>query len=167
MTESKPSKTARKRENLALQTLGERLIDLTEDQLRVMGLPQNLFDAVTEAARIKSRGALRRQRQLIGKLMRNVDPGPIRRALDDFQFEEKKAKDIFRQAESWRDRLVSHGQARLKEFFEMTGTENAELSSLLSEFAVTSTDAGRRALRRRIFRLVHAELSGTQDTIEQ
>ena len=167
MPKSKPSKTARKRETLALQALGEQLIDLTREQLQLMGLPQALFDAVSDAAKIRSRGALRRQRQLIGKLMRKVDPEPIRRALEDLQCEERKEKDLFKQAEGWRDRLVNQGQEALREFFEMTGTSNAELATTLSDYAVTSHDAGRRALRRRIFRLVHAELTGTRDTIER
>ena len=165
MTESKPSKSARKRENLALQALGERLTELTEEQLQEMSLPQELFDAVIDMAHIKSRGALRRQRQLIGKFMRRVDPEPIRRALDGFRSAEKRAKETFRQAEIWRDRLLNEGQAALPEFLEITGSDIAALKSLLSDYAVTANDAGRRALRRRIFRVVHAELAGTQDTI--
>ena len=81
MTESKPSKSARKREFLALQKLGEELIALSETELRQMGLEQNLLDAVLEAQLIKAHGALRRQKQYIGKLMRAVDPEPVRAAI--------------------------------------------------------------------------------------
>ena len=81
MTESKPSKSARKREFLALQKLGEELITLKESELRQIGLEQNLLDAVLEAQLIRTHGALRRQKQYIGKLMRNVDPEPVRAAI--------------------------------------------------------------------------------------
>lgn len=81
MTDSKPSKSARKREYLALQKLGEDLISFKESELRQIGLQENLLEAVLEARQIKSRGALRRQKQYIGKIMRQVDPEPIREAI--------------------------------------------------------------------------------------
>ncbi|MGI9238124.1 MAG: DUF615 domain-containing protein, partial [Woeseiaceae bacterium] len=49
MTELKPSKSARKREFLALQKLGEDLIGLKETDLRKMGLDEDLLDALLEA----------------------------------------------------------------------------------------------------------------------
>ena len=82
MDESKPSKSARKREYLALQKLGEELITLQEPDLQKMSLDEDLLEAVLEARRMKKHGALRRQRQYIGKLMGRVDPEPIRTALE-------------------------------------------------------------------------------------
>jgi ribosome-associated protein len=81
VTDLKPSKSAKKREYLALQKLGEDLIGLNEPDLRKMELDEDLLEAVLEARRIKSHGALRRQKQYIGKLMRHVDPEPIRAAM--------------------------------------------------------------------------------------
>lgn len=81
MTETKPSKSARKREYLALQKLGEELLAVKEPDLLGIELADELLEAVLEARRIKSHGALRRQKQYIGKLMRQVDPEPIRAAL--------------------------------------------------------------------------------------
>ncbi len=159
MANSKPSKSAKKRVFLELQALGEQLLGLTEEQLRSMDLDENLFDAVIAAAKMQSHGALRRQCQLIGRLMRNVDPEPIRRALDALQHQEKTAKDVFRRAEEWRDRIVQRGYPGLSEFFDMTGRKNGDLSILLIEYAATTGDSGRRVLQRKIFRLVHAELT--------
>lgn len=83
MDDSKPSKSARKREYLALQKLGEDLIPLLESDLRAMNLDEDLLDAVLEAKRMKKRGALRRQKQYIGKLMgRLVDPDAVRAAVE-------------------------------------------------------------------------------------
>lgn len=78
MDDLKPSKSARKREYLALQKLGEELITLKESDLEALPLDDNLREAVMEARQIKAHGALRRQKQYIGKLMRHVDPEPIR-----------------------------------------------------------------------------------------
>ena len=153
------SKSAKKRQVLALQTLGERLIDLTEEQLRDMVLDENLVDAVVAASKMKSRGALRRQRQLIGKLMRNVDPEPIYCAIEAYQRQENTDKEIFRRAEHWRDRIVQERQDGLNEFFEATSITNGDLSSILNEYVASSEDTARRALRRRIFHCVHEELA--------
>jgi ribosome-associated protein len=83
--DTKPSKSEKKREYLALQKLGEALIPLQEEDLRAMALDEELLDAVLEAKRISKRGALRRQKQYIGKLMGRVDPEPIRAALARLQ----------------------------------------------------------------------------------
>jgi ribosome-associated protein len=80
--DTKPSKSARKRAYLALQKLGEELITLRESDLQAMPLDEELRDAVLEARRIKAHGALRRQKQYIGKLMGRIDPEPIRAALE-------------------------------------------------------------------------------------
>ncbi len=81
MTETKPSKSARKREYLALQKLGEELITLKQSDLYSLPLDDDLRLAVTEARQIKAHGALRRQKQYIGKLMRHIDPEPLRSEL--------------------------------------------------------------------------------------
>ena len=78
MTELKPSKSARKREYIALQKLGEDLIALKDSDLDCLPLDDNLREAVQEARLIKAHGALRRQKQYIGKLMRHIDPEPLR-----------------------------------------------------------------------------------------
>lgn len=78
MTELKPSKSARKREYIALQKLGEELITLTDPELQSLPLEEALLEAVMEARQITAHGALRRQKQYIGKLMRHIDPEPLR-----------------------------------------------------------------------------------------
>ena len=80
MNQPKPSKTAKKREYLELQDLGVQLTTLTDEQLESIHIDEDLLRAVREARRMTSHGALRRQRQLIGKLMRQTDPSPLRSA---------------------------------------------------------------------------------------
>ena len=57
----------------ALQDLGEALVALSADRLARIELPDSLRAAIDEARRIHKFGALRRQLQYIGKLMRSVD----------------------------------------------------------------------------------------------
>jgi 5-(carboxyamino)imidazole ribonucleotide mutase len=79
--EDRPSKSARKREALAAQKLGEELILLKDADLEALALPERLSEAIRQARRIRSRAAGARQRQYIGKLMREIDLEPIQAAL--------------------------------------------------------------------------------------
>lgn len=111
-----PSRSQLKRDMEALQRLGEELVALPENQLAAMPLPEKLRDAVEFARRITSHGALKRQRQYIGKLMRDVDPAPIRARLDELRNADRLTKARFQQTERWRDRLIAEGDAALAEF---------------------------------------------------
>lgn len=64
------SKSQKKREADAIQKLGVALISLKIEQINSMNLPQPLHQAIIAAKSLKSHGAVRRQEQLIGKLMR-------------------------------------------------------------------------------------------------
>ena len=70
---SQPSKSQRKREMNELQTVGEKLLDLNNKQLKTLELPKDLAEAVSLAQRLKKTEALRRQVQFIGRLMRELD----------------------------------------------------------------------------------------------
>lgn len=81
----RPSKSAKKREMLDLQSIGAELVALSTDQLKKIDLPDNLREAVRDCQRFTQHGAHRRQLQYIGKLMRNIDPAPIQAALDELK----------------------------------------------------------------------------------
>ncbi|MEM6640622.1 MAG: ribosome biogenesis factor YjgA [Pseudomonadota bacterium] len=100
------SKTRRKKDMLELQKMGEALIDLPPKQYADMPLPENLRDAVDAARGMSKRGALHRQKQFIGRVMRSVDPQPIRRALAALEQQDRQAARRFHRAEHWRDRLL-------------------------------------------------------------
>ena len=155
MTDSKPSKSARKREHLDLQELGEQLITLTENQLSAMPLNEDLLAAIHDATRMKTHGALRRQKQLIGSLMRHVNPEPIRAALALCGAETQQDKQIFAAAERWRDRIVSEGSDAIDELNAATGPSDDQLRRLQGDLATTANETVERRLRRQIFRCVH------------
>ena len=164
MTGAKPSKSERKRQILALQELGERLIALSDSALRDLRLDEKLEKAVRDAGAMTSRGALRRQKQLIGKLMRNVDPEPIRQALARLSAEDLRAKRRFARAERWRDKLVRDGDTALAEFESESRCEDDELRQLLRDLAVTYDERHEKALRKQLFRRVHTILvAATED----
>ncbi|BBU68622.1 ribosome biogenesis factor YjgA [Fluviibacter phosphoraccumulans] len=107
-TESRrPSKTKAKEEMDALQELGKRLVGVSNDRLKKLDIPEILADAVREAKRISSFGALRRQMQYIGKLMRDVDVEPIQEMLDEIDGVSNKANARFHALEKQRDKLLA------------------------------------------------------------
>jgi ribosome-associated protein len=107
----RPSKSARKRAAHAAQDLGELLIALPEGELASLAIPEELAEAVRAARRISSRAGLARQRQYIGRLMRALDPEPIRAALAARGAVSARAAERFRRAERWRERLIADGGA--------------------------------------------------------
>ena len=100
------SKTKAKEEVEALQALGRRLVGVGNDRLKKLDIPESLRDAVLDAKKITSHGALRRQMQYIGKLMRDVDTDPIQEMLDELDGVSNKATARFHALEKLRDRLL-------------------------------------------------------------
>jgi len=107
--DSRPSKSARKRQSDDLQTLGEALIALSDSELDGLPLPEPLRDAVLLARRITAHGGLYRQKQYIGKLMRKIDAEPIREALTAKRERERVEAIRFHRIEQWRERLLREG----------------------------------------------------------
>jgi ribosome-associated protein len=155
VTDSKPSKSARKREHHALQALGEQLIELKESELKTVPMDENLLEAILDAQQIKAHGALRRQRQLIGKLMGHVDPEPIRNALAALGADSRRNKQIFTQAERWRDRISNEGSEAVDEFQAAVHCDTSELRRIAAELSSAPNQAIERRLRKQIFRQLH------------
>ena len=111
MTDELPSKTQRKKQMHALQDLGAELVALNEDQLTAMALPDNLRDAVIGAKGITKFEACRRQLQYIGKLMRTIDPEPIRARSDVWKATSREHTAQLHLIERWRERLLADESA--------------------------------------------------------
>ena len=158
MTDLKPSKSQKKRMQTALQDLGEQLIGLSDEQLASLSLDERLNYAIQEARRMKSHEAKRRQKQYIGKLMRDVDQEPIHALLSSLQGDDRRQKRIFANAERWRDRLVREGHDALQAFATESGQASAALASLLADLQRATSDRSETTIRRNIFRHVHDSL---------
>ena len=107
-----PSKSELKRRMLALQELGEALVSLSDKQLATIPMPdERLEEAIREARQIRSNSARKRHLQYIGKLMRDIDPDPIRRALDGLHQQQRQANQDFHQLENLRDDVLRAGSS--------------------------------------------------------
>lgn len=112
------SKSQLKREVEALQKLGEKLIKLKPAELEKLPLSDALLDAILHAQTINSHGAIRRQRQYIGKLMRSEDSETIQQLYDQLTQQNQQETAQFHLLERLRDKLIIQGDAALDEVLE-------------------------------------------------
>lgn len=159
MSRTKPSKSERKRQQLELQRLGEELVLLDPSLLDELPLTERLRDAIASLGPMKSHEARRRQRQYIGKLMREIDPEPIHRLLDRLRADDRREKRLFATAERWRDRLVHDGEPALDELVADLGLDPTRLASLLADLRHAFSDRDTQRIRRELFREIHAALA--------
>jgi len=155
VTDLNPSKSQKKRMQTALQDLGEQLIGLSDDLLASLSLDERLNYAIQEARRMKSHEAKRRQKQYIGKLMRDIDQEPIQALLSSLKVDDRQQKRIFANAERWRDRLVREQHDALQAFEAETGHADSALAALLADLERATSDRSETTIRRNIFRHVH------------
>lgn len=149
-----PSKTQRKKAMHALQSLGEKLVELSADQLDRLDLPEALHDAVVEAGRIRSREGRRRQLQYIGRLMRGVDSERIAEALALLQGESDAAKAEFHALERWRARLLADDAALTDWLAANPGSDAQLLRQLIRNARRETTEGKPPRASRALFRLL-------------
>ena len=125
------SKTRRKREMHELQALGVALVALPEGMLQAMALDSRLLEAVLEAKRITAHEGKRRQIQYIGRLMRDVDPVPIRARIAELEGSSAQATARHRRLEGWRERLIADDEALTAFAAEHPGADLQALRALI------------------------------------
>ena len=102
------SKTRRKRAMEELQALGEELVALPGDRIKRIDIPEELREAIGEARRMPRHDeARRRQMQYIGKLMRAIEPEPIRTAIAAARGESAGETAKLHRLEKLRDDLLA------------------------------------------------------------
>ncbi len=112
------SKSQLKREMHALQDLGKRMLDLSNDQLETLPISETLRSAIEESRRIRQNEAKRRHLQYVGKIIRQEDdPEALKRAIDAFDAGSEEHTRRHHLAERWRDRMITEGDSVVGEFF--------------------------------------------------
>ena len=126
-----PSKTKVKKQMLALQDLGEELVKLSKEHLAEIEIPDSLRLAVRDVKKMKSFGAINRQMQYIGKLMRDVDPEPIQAKLAEWNGTSRQHIAWLHQVERWRDRLIEEPDSLTELLAAHPGADVQHLRALL------------------------------------
>jgi ribosome-associated protein len=150
------SKTRRKREMHELQALGVALAALPESQLKEMQLGEDLLEALLEVKRIKSHEAKRRQMQYIGRLMRDVDPAPIRARLAEVEGHSAQATARHRRLETWRERLLDDDAALTEFAAAYPGADLQALRALIRNARKEKKEGKPPRAYRELFRVLKA-----------
>jgi ribosome-associated protein len=115
------------------QALGEALVVLDAPRLASLGLPERLADAIAQARTITRHEGRRRQMQYIGRLMRDVDPGPIQVALDGWSRGTAADRLRFAALERWRDRILDDANGVAEFVAAHPAADLAQLERLTAE----------------------------------
>jgi ribosome-associated protein len=156
------SKSQLKREANALQDLGEELIELAPADLERIPMEDRLREAILDA-RSMTRGALKRQRQLIGKLMRETDPAPIVQALDTRRQKAMESVRRFHQLEALRDQLIESGDHAMGDVLERYPNADRQQLRQLTRQAQKEATQGKPNASRALFRYLKALEDSTTD----
>ena len=106
------SRTQRKLNDQALQELGQALVSVGEEKLAELALPERLREAILQARAISKFGALRRQMQYIGRLMREEgDADTIREQLEAWKGISVQETARLHLIERWRLKLLDDDRA--------------------------------------------------------
>ena len=155
------SKTALKKHSAALQKLGKQLVSLSEKELA--GIPidhEELLRAVRQARRIRSHSARRRHLQLIGKIMRKIDPQPIARALENLHLQGRREASALHELEQLRSALLREGNTAIGRILErFPQADRRHLRQLLRQAHREQANTKPPAASRKLFRYLR-ELSG-------
>lgn len=125
------SKTKLKAEADAQQALGIRLTELTKDKLLKLNLPEAVMTAILETKKITANGAIRRHRQYLGRLMRDIDSAPIMEQLARWDGKHTAENAYFHGLERWRDRLINEPNALSEFMMQYPATDSQQLRTLI------------------------------------
>lgn len=161
-----PSKTALKKQMHELQAVGEQLLDLPAGRLASVPLPDALREAVMLARKMHKFGALNRQKQYIGKLMRRIDAQPIREALAAIEHEGLAEKHTHKLCEIWRDRLLNEGDPALESFLEKyRGSDRQQLRQIIRKHQKAGSEIVLATESKKLYRFLHAVLAADEKTV--
>ena len=152
------SKTRRKRQMRELHDVGAALVKLSKDQLTRIEMPERLREAITQCRDITKHEARRRQVQYIGRIMRDIDAGPIAAQLAQIEAPSKRQTAVFHVAERWRTDLLEQPDAIarfVKEYPEADPNRLRELAEKAREEKRTSKPLRRY---RELFHVLNAFL---------
>ncbi|MDO9366459.1 MAG: ribosome biogenesis factor YjgA [Methylotenera sp.] len=161
-TEEPISKTKLKAEADEQQALGVRLTELSKDKLLKLDLPDAVLTAVLDTKKITANGAIRRHRQYLGRLMRDIDNAPILEQLARWDGKHTAENAYFHGLERWRDRMIADTNV-LAEFIALyPKTDIQQLRTLVRNAQKELTANKPPKSSREIFKLLR-EITGDKN----
>lgn len=151
--EAPKSKSQLKREMTALQEMGEELVKLTPNQLAKIPLDENLRQEILKAQSMKKFGALKRQHQYIGRLMRSIETDAIEQALDRMKSHNAEDSQRFHRLEKLRDQLINSGDDSINQVVDVyPAADRQHLRQLLRQIQKETDQQKPPSASRKLFR---------------
>lgn len=161
-----PSKSQRKRDMIALQKLGEELVEQSAERIRKCQISDDLCNAVLECQRIKNREGRRRQLQYIGKLMRKLTEDEIefiKQQLESWKGLSKADTALLHAVESQRTQLLENPNA-FTDFMKQFPQANSQQLRTLIRNAKKEQEAKKPPKAyRELYKVIRALISDQQD----
>jgi len=126
-----PSKTALKREADQLKQLGVAVSELPKARRAQIDMPEDLREAINAYSRMTSHGAKKRQMQYVGKLIRGIDPTPLKQAVEDFEAGRAANAETRHEMERWARRLIDDDETLTEWITDHPETDIQHLRSLI------------------------------------
>ena len=158
----RPSKSQRKREMLALQKVGEQLVNESSDRIKRVSMPENLRDAIFECQRIKNYEGRRRQLQFIGKIMRSLDEKTlsiINQTIESWEGLSKADTVLMHALENQREKLLSQETALTEFLHKYPQTNVQQLRTLIRNAKKERAENKPPKAYREIYRLLKQIMS--------
>lgn len=151
--QERQSKSARKREVVALQELAERMAALSDRELERLGVAAALREALAQVRPMRPSGARNRQLKHCVKFMGGDALGEVEAYLQDRHSQQVSANRTLHAVERWRDRLVSEGDAALDQLIEALPDLDRQQMRQLMRDAARERETGKPAgAGRKLFR---------------
>lgn len=128
---ARPSKTQVKKAMLALQDLGQELLNLNPEQLEALPLDEAQREAVEDLRNTHARSAHKRQIKYLGKLLQDADVDALREALARARTGQVAASDRLHELEAWRERLLTEEGALASWIAAHPQSDNRSFRSLV------------------------------------
>ncbi len=157
------SKSEKKREHHKVQELGHQLISIPEEVINEMNIDNELIDAISLAKKLKKKGALNRQKKLIGKLIKHENISHIKEIIKKTNTKSNLEKKIFKNTEFWRDRIIQKRTIGLNEYDSFVGKENPSIKTKLETIEKNTKKDRDTKLKRELFKIIFEELSNLSD----
>lgn len=151
------SKSQKKREHLALQSLAESLSHLSDRELGEIPMSADLRSAVADAGSMK-KGALRRHFRYLAKRIGEEDPEAIAAALERLRHGSREETAQLHRIERWREQLISDSPGTLSAFLDAyPQTDRQKLRQLIRAARQEREQGAPPRAFRQLFSLIRAQ----------
>lgn len=168
---SRPTRREKRKEAEDAMAICRALVELSEQKLAKIQLPEDVADEVATARKIRSNAAKKRQMLYLAKIMRQCDEQEdIASALARLSDLDRRGTAEFQRLESWRTRLLSEEDNALALFCaKYPAADEKELEKIVENVhrrTGTHRTAASRALFRELRRIVAESSANEENTGE-